>query len=243
MNDRVIAFLPCRKGSERVKKKNTRMFADIEGGLASIKLCQLALCSAIDEIVVSTDDPEVMQIAERTARSANKPIHILERPPNLARSDTSTDDLIKHVPDVIKEGIVLWTHVTSPFVDQTVYEDAVAVYRKHSRKGQNDSLTSVTSIQTFLWDENGPINYDRAKEKWPRTQTLPRFYEVNSAIFIASIDIYRTKIDRIGCSPYFYELSFPRLIDIDTEEQFLFASKVWCYEKENQVMGFEDLLG
>ena len=31
--DKIAFFLPTRKGSERVKNKNTRPFAGIEGGL------------------------------------------------------------------------------------------------------------------------------------------------------------------------------------------------------------------
>ena len=52
MKDKVIAFLPCRKGSERVKEKNTRSFAGIEGGLTKIKLDQLIACPEIDEIKI-----------------------------------------------------------------------------------------------------------------------------------------------------------------------------------------------
>jgi CMP-N-acetylneuraminic acid synthetase len=31
-------FLPCRSGSERVPEKNTKPFAEVEGGLLTIKL-------------------------------------------------------------------------------------------------------------------------------------------------------------------------------------------------------------
>ena len=33
MSEKIAFFLPTRKGSERVKSKNTRPFAGIEGGL------------------------------------------------------------------------------------------------------------------------------------------------------------------------------------------------------------------
>lgn len=41
MSDKVAFFLPTRKGSERVKNKNTRPFAGDEGGLVEIKIKQL----------------------------------------------------------------------------------------------------------------------------------------------------------------------------------------------------------
>ena len=61
--NKVIAFLPCRQGSQRVKNKNIKPFAGIEGGFISIKLTQLLKVEAIDKIVVSTNDVEVKRIA------------------------------------------------------------------------------------------------------------------------------------------------------------------------------------
>ena len=37
----ITAFIPCRAGSERIAKKNTKLFAGKEGGLLAIKLEQL----------------------------------------------------------------------------------------------------------------------------------------------------------------------------------------------------------
>ena len=40
MSEKIAFFLPTRKGSERVKSKNTRPFAGIEGGLVENKIKQ-----------------------------------------------------------------------------------------------------------------------------------------------------------------------------------------------------------
>ena len=42
--DKISFFLPTRKGSERVKNKNTRPFAGIKGGLVENKIKQLLSC-------------------------------------------------------------------------------------------------------------------------------------------------------------------------------------------------------
>ena len=232
MKDKVIAFLPCRKGSERVKEKNTRLFAGIEGGLTKIKLDQLRACPEIDEITVSTDDPEVMSLAKVAAQNTDKPVYIKERPPHLATSATSTDALIKHVPDIISQGIVLWTHVTTPFVDNKTYSYAIERFWEVTNQDKNDSLMAVNEIKKFIWNENGPVNYDKNKEKWPRTQTLPTWYEVNSAFFIASIETYIIDSDRIGINPYLFDLKFPEFVDIDTEDQFSFAEWTWNHRNK-----------
>ena len=57
-------FLPTRKGSERVKNKNTRPFAGIEGGIVQLKLQQLLTVYRVQNIIVSTNDEETMRVAE-----------------------------------------------------------------------------------------------------------------------------------------------------------------------------------
>ena len=100
----VKAFLPMRKGSERVISKNTRDFAGVKGGLAFIKLSQLINVPEITTIIVSTDDEKVKEIAKSFVSSK---IVIDDRPVQLATSSTSTDDLIEYVPSLISEGPVL----------------------------------------------------------------------------------------------------------------------------------------
>ncbi len=226
----IIAFLPCRRGSERVKQKNTRPFANIEGGLTKIKMEQLLNCPEIDSIVVSTDDPEVAETCQQLASDRTKSVKILERPAHLATSTASTDDVVKYIPEIISDGVILWTHVTSPFVDSNSYTNAIRAFREKSSDGY-DSLMSVTRVQKFLWNENGPINYDRQKEKWPRTQTLPIIYEVNSAIFLAPIEIYIQQQDRVGKKVIPFELSASQAMDIDWEEDFKLAQELWKHDK------------
>lgn len=221
---KISVFLPCRAGSERVPHKNTRTFAGIEGGLLKIKLQQLIACNAIDTIVLSTNDEEVIQLAETI--SSDK-IKIDRRPEHLATSSTSTDDLVKYVPSIISEGAVLWTHVTSPFIDGKIYEEAINTYKEVLSKGENDSLMSVTALRTFIWNKEGAVNYDRNKEKWPRTQTIEPLYEINSGIFLADIDIYKNLQDRIGKKPFLFENNDIDSFDIDWEEDFFIAEAIY----------------
>lgn len=218
-----IVFLPCRKGSQRIPNKNTRSFAGIEGGLLRIKLEQLLQVSEIDEIILSSDDEEVLQIGASFHDTRIKP---LPRPSHLCQSSTTTDELIRYVPSLIDEdATVIWTHVTSPFLSAKTYSEMISLYYEHM--DEYDSLMSVNSLRTFLWEEKRPVNYDRNKEKWPRTQTLPVWYEVNSGVFIADIDIYKNRHDRIGERVCMYETSKLESIDIDWPEDFAYAEKLY----------------
>lgn len=221
---KITAFLPCRAGSERVPHKNTRPFANIQGGLLALKLNHLLACDSINEIVLSTNDDEVIKIAESLS---NNKIVIDIRPEYLATSSTSTDDLVKYVPSIIKEGTVLWTHVTSPFIDESLYKKAINKYNEVLNQRNHDSLMSVMPLKTFIWNKEGAMNYDRRKEKWPRTQTIEPLFEVDSGIFIADIDIYRNFQDRIGENPFLFENTDIAAFDIDWEDDFFIAEAIY----------------
>lgn len=219
---KVSVFLPMRKGSERIINKNVKDFAGVQGGLTFIKISQLLNSKMADKIIISSDDDEVKKIA--LSFNSDK-IIVDDRPSALAQSDTSTDELIKYVPDLISDGVVVWTHVTSPFVTEDLFDDIVTCYFNNT--GKFDSLMTVTKIQKFLWNESKPINYDDSIEKWPRTQTIDPLYEVNSGAFIADIEIYRKMGNRIGNKPFLYELSHKQALDIDWPDDFDFSETVY----------------
>ncbi|MBP0444263.1 hypothetical protein J8J14_05675 [Roseomonas sp. SSH11] len=223
----VTAFLPCRAGSQRVPHKNTRPFADRQDGLLGIKLEQLLSCPVIDVVVLSTNDPEVEAIAAPHVAGSDGRLRLDRRPDHLCSSSTSTDEVIGYVPSVIPEGDVLWTHVTSPFFGAPEYAAAIATYQAARAAGTHDSLMGVTELRTFIWNAKNSVNYDRSVEKWPRTQTLAPLYEVNSSIFIANAETYRTQGDRIGATPLLYAIPKDKTVDVDWEEDFIIAAELW----------------
>lgn len=226
MTPSVVAFVPCRAGSERVHAKNTRTFAGEAHGLTGIKLRQLQACRSVERIVLSTNDARVIDIARCYAQGP-KPIEVIVRPEHLCLSSTSTDHLISYVPNIIPEGTVLWTHVTSPLVGPAEYEPMIEAYHRGVAGGTHDSLMSVTALKSFVWNARGPVNYDRGREKWPRTQTLEPLFVVNSAAFIIDAGLMRRLDDRIGDRPLFFALSEMISYEIDWDEQFLIAERLY----------------
>ena len=218
MNE-VVAFLPCRAGSERVPHKNTKPFSASGLSLIQIKLSQLVNSDLIGKIIVSSNDNTVLDISS----NFHPKVTVNKRPDSLCCSNTSTDDLIKYVPTIIQDATVLWTHVTSPFISSAIYDSAIDKFLNNS---SFDSLMSVTPCHDFLWDSQGPINYDRSLEKWPRTQTLNKLFRVNSGIFISSSSSYNNALDRIGVKPFLYELDSLIGFDIDWPNDFILAQSL-----------------
>ena len=219
----LTALVPCRAGSERIPNKNTRPFAG--SSLIRIKLEQLSLVPSINKVIVSTDDPAVIAACEEFGGSK---VEIHKRDPELARSETTTDELSKYFANILEFETLLWTHVTSPFVTKNVYEDAIDKYFTGLEEG-NDSLIGVKRTQEFVWRSDlTAVNYDiESQGMWPRTQTIEPLFIINSAIFIASRAVMREHQNRIGISPIIYEMSELDSFDVDWESDFQTAESMW----------------
>ena len=218
----IDVFLPCRSSSQRVKNKNIKKFSNKKFGLFELKILQLILVKNIRNIIVSTNDKKII----RYIKLKNFKKVILDvRPDNLCTSMTSTDNLIKYVPKVVFSDHILWTHVTSPFFNENDYLKAIILYKKNLKK--YDSLMGVTKIQDFIYNSKKPINYNKLKEKWPRTQTLKKWFVVNNTIFISSRKNYLRFRDRIGIKPKLMEIEKIKSFDVDWPEDFKIAEKIY----------------
>ena len=138
---KINVFLPCKKNSTRVKNKNKRKFANVNYGLLKVKIDQLLKCRFINKIYLSTDDKKIINFIKKLNSDL---IIVHERvDKKLSTNQTSTQQLIQHASDIIREGHILWTHVTSPLVDSFSYEKIIKAYKKNLKKKLrffNDSL-------------------------------------------------------------------------------------------------------
>ena len=220
MSEKIAFFLPTRKGSERVKSKNTRPFAGIEGGLVENKIKQLLATKHIDEILFSSNDEMCIAIAEKYASDSR--LRIIPRPNELCLSTTNLQDLICYVPTITNADHILWGHVTTPFVEAKVYDTAIEQYLSKITKGY-DSLVSVKELKNFLLNQEGKLVNNTTDIPWPRTQDLEPLYEINHAIFLAKRSVYTEQKNRIGQKPLLYIMDEIHSKDIDWEEDFKIA--------------------
>ena len=220
MSEKIAFFLPTRKGSERVKNKNTRPFADIEGGLVENKIKQLLSTKHIDEILFSSNDEMCIAIAEKYTSDSR--LRIIPRPNELCLSITNLQDLICYVPTITNADHILWGHVTTPLVEAKVYDTAIEQYLSKIIKGY-DSLVSVKELKNFLLNQEGKLVNNTTNIPWPRTQDLEPLYEINHAIFLAKRSVYTEQKNRIGQKTLLYIMDEIHSKDIDWEEDFKIA--------------------
>lgn len=230
MKPQTAFFLPARKGSQRVKNKNTRPFAGIEGGLLANKLQQLMATERIDEIVLSTNDEECLRIGESYAAQCGK-LRVVRRPDSLCLDTTNLQDLIRYVPTVTEAEHILWGHVTTPLAGAAEYDAAVEDYFASLEAGF-DSLVGVTELKNFLLDADGRLVNNTTPLPWPRTQDLAPLYEINHTVFLAPRAVYIEQQNRLGRHPKLHVMDKISSMDIDWEEDFTIAESLFAARRK-----------
>ena len=222
--NKIAFFLPTRKGSERVKNKNTKPFANIEGGLVENKLRQLLETKLIDEIIFSSNDEKCMEVAEKY--SGDSRLRIIPRPEELCLSGTNLQDLICYVPTVTDAEHILWGHVTTPLAGAEQYDAGIKLFLEKLSEGY-DSLVGVKELRNFLLDKDGKLVNNTTPIPWPRTQDPEPLYEINHTMFLAKREVYEEQKNRIGKKPVLYVMDEMHGFDIDWPDDFAIAEMMY----------------
>jgi N-acylneuraminate cytidylyltransferase len=119
---------------------------------------------------------------------------------------------------------IIWATCTSPLVEPDDYRQAIKKYREVLHK-TNDSLMSVEEFHRYIWDNEGPINYELGIKHVP-SQLLPVLYRVTDGILIAPrLDMIKWKYFH-GIRPYKFIMNKKKSVDIDAIYD-LECAKVW----------------
>ena len=211
---KIVALVPMRHHSQRVRNKN---FRDLAGKpLFHYIIDTLSACPEIDRIVVNTDSQPIQDDL-----AAHYPqVTVLVRPPELCADDIPMNDILLYDTEHVPADLYLQTHSTNPLLKTDTVSKAIHNFL--DKQNEYDSLFSVTRLQTRLWDRfTQPINHD--PEVLLQTQDLPPVYEENSCIYIFTADNLRARRNRIGRKPLMFETPVEEALDIDEESDFLIA--------------------
>jgi len=218
MMTRVVAIVPMRHSSERVKGKNYRVLGDAP--LFHHVVRTLLATPSITEVVIDTDSPTVR---EDTAE-AFPTVRVLERPEHLRDGNIAMNDVLLNTVSQVNADVILQTHSTNPFLSSDTVQQALELFL--SDDNDYDSVFGVTRLQARLWDKNTqPVNHDPAVLL--RTQDLDPIYLENSCFYIFTPDVLRDRGNRIGAKPAMVEVPAGEAIDIDEESDWDLAAAVW----------------
>ena len=221
--NKIVALVPMRHESQRVKGKNYRQLAGKP--LYHHIISTLLNCPEISEVVVDTDSQPIMDGIKLDFPQ----VRIFVRPEHLRAGDIPMNEVLLHDISQVEANFYLQTHSTNPLLTPATISHAIQIMIENFPG--YDSLFSVTRWQTRLWDKLGrAINHNPAVLL--RTQDLPPVYEENSCLYIFTRQTLQNEHNRIGERPYLFEIEASEAWDIDEEIDFLMADLLMSHRSE-----------
>lgn len=216
-NDRkTIAIIPARRGSVGIPGKNYKL---TDGQpLIEYTIREAIKSELLDDVIVSTDCPEIIKICH----AYGDRLTVLIRPSNLARDDSSSEQVVAHACDhYLKTQAsidkVVLLQPTSPVRSAEQIDESLRLLDAAGKM----SLVSVTdSMQhpfDFVFEKDGDIQFLCRREKVFRRQDFIKTLFMNGAIYITKYDFFKKKkkiYDLKNC--VLYKMPIESSIDIDT---------------------------
>lgn len=227
---RIVALLPMKANSERVKGKNFRDF----GGKPLFKwvLDTLLSVAEIDLIVINTD---ARHILAEYGLIDNERILIRDRHEEICGDLISMNLIIKDDIKNIDSDIYLMTHTTNPFLSRHSVQAAIEKFQTTVKAGGADSLFTVNKVQDRFYDVDvQPINHDPAN--LIRTQDLDPWYQENSNLYLFSKDSFYKTDARIGANPTMLVTAPYESTDIDTPDDWELGEVMVEYYRKKGIL-------
>lgn len=215
-----IAVIPARGGSKRIPRKNIRPF--LGRPMIGWSIDAALRAGVFDRIVVSTDDPEIREIA--LAAGAEVPFM---RPPELSDDHTPTVPVIRHAIQWLEAngtevGNVCCIYATAPLLDPCYLVEGLG------KLDQDLTLEFAFSVTSFGFpiqralklDEAGRVSMFQPEHELTRSQDLEHAYHDAGQFYWGSRNAWMSR-DRIFSACCKGVLLPPHLVqDIDTPEDW-----------------------
>ena len=220
---KIVALLPMKANSERVKGKN---FKDFNGKpLFRWTLDTLLAIKEIDKIIINTDASDILY---QNGLVPTDRIIIRERKKEICGDLVSMNLIIEDDVKNVESDIYLMTHTTNPLISSDTIRNALNLFIEKNDVGDADSLFTVDKVQTRFYREDcSAVNHD--PEHLIRTQDLEPWFEENSNLYIFNKEAFTKTNARIGKNPMMFETPKFESIDIDTPDDWNFALAAAAY--------------
>ena len=215
---KIIAEIPARAGSERVKNKNMKLLNGVPMISYAIKAAKES--KLLTDIYVNTDSDEIgtfsntfgVQYYKRQAHLAS----------NSATSDEYNYDFFKKIaPDLLVQVNPVCPLITGIDIDNTI---------KYFLDKEIDSLITVREEKFQAFYNGRSINFDINKPL-PRTQDLTPVLICSWPVCIWRRETFMESFEKKGHAVFsgkldFYPMSSIKSLKISYESDFLFAEKI-----------------
>jgi pseudaminic acid cytidylyltransferase len=221
----MIAIIPARAGSQRVKNKNIRLFNGEPLISYSIRSAQKS--GLFSEIHVSTDSPEIADVA----KSCGASVPFL-RDAALSDHHTPLVPVLRWVLDQYNKSGRVFVDVcllmaTAPLIDDS---DLISGFRRFESLQRVDPVIAISSFPVPIeWAynlaENGLMTPAYPGESNKRSQDFTKkYYDSGSFVFMTRDHL--TESYAFGSKFYGHILPKFKSVDIDDEEDFQLAEAI-----------------
>lgn len=215
-----LAIIPARGGSKRIPRKNIKDF--LGRPIIAYSIQATILSGVYDEIMVSTDDNEIAEIAK--SYGANVPFL---RSPDTSNDYASTADVIFEVLNNYKNigkefDTVSCIYSTAPFITPERIQEAFSFI-----DGNVDSVFTCVAYsyppQRGLRVTDGKISMIHPEHLMSRSQDLEPIYHDAGQFYISMVESFRRNGSFWGDNTAGLVLSELEVQDLDTPTDWLLA--------------------
>ena len=220
-NKKVLAIVPARIGSKRLRKKNIYKFNNKPLIYWTIK--SAINSKYIDRVIVSTDDKYISNLSK--FYGAEVPFL---RPKKLALDKSSTSKVVIHLLKKLKlrdDNIIILLQPTSPLRTTSQIDEAIDIFKK---KSFLENLVSITKLDhpiewaIELADNLSLKNSNHHNSK--RSQEFTQRYILNDSSYILNVRKFlKEKRFILKKNSYGFLMDKKTSIDIDNLEDLKLA--------------------
>jgi CMP-N,N'-diacetyllegionaminic acid synthase len=215
----VLAVMPARGGSKGMPRKNIREIAGKPLIAWTIEAAKKS--KYIDRLIISSEDTEIINVAKRLGCEAP-----FIRPAELAQDNTPGIEPVLHaIRSLPGYDYVVLLQPTSPF---RTCEDIDGCIELCENKHANSCVSVAEPDKSPYWmftinAEGKMRQLINQKEIPARRQDLPKVYVLNGAVYVADAKCLLKRKSFLAEDTVPYIMGRLASIDLDTEEDFVFA--------------------
>lgn len=202
------AIIPIKKSKEQIE-----LLPCNENTLLERKIAFLKKIGEIKEIFIASDDKSLQDKA-------------LELGVNFyLRDQKESEDfslMVKNIAKKLKFPHIIHAPCTTPLFDEQNLKEAIKEYLLLDFSIY-DSLITCVKLQSFIFDENGALNF---KNSYTNSRTLPPLYELFNGCFIMSKELNIALAHQWGKVPFKHLVSKKFAFDIKDRQGFEFFKNI-----------------
>jgi len=228
----IVAIIPARGGSKRIKKKNIKNF--LGKPIISYPIKEAIKAKIFDKIIVSTDSNQIMKISKKYGAKI-----LFRRPKNLSGDKIGTREVVSHAinwldKNLKKPKIICCIYPTSPLIKA---KDLISSFKKIKNSRWNYVIGatrfSYPIQRAFFKSKNGGIKMVNQKNFHKRSQDFRETFHDAGQFCWGKFNAWNSKKIILEKNSTFYLMSKLKVQDIDNLEDWKNAEKLYRlnYEK------------